>query len=86
MNLSETVAPGHMTLPKLDCLTGLTALNLSENCLFEVPQQLSKLKNLRFLDLSLNALLTVRHSVNPCFALVLWSEMSHTIATCYTHS
>ena len=64
MNLSETVAPGHMALPKLDRLTGLTALNLSENCLAEVPQQLSKLKNLRFLDVSLNALLTVRHSVN----------------------
>lgn len=47
-------------LPKLDRLTGLTALNLSENMLAEVPQQLGKLGSLRFLDLSLNVLLRVR--------------------------
>ena len=67
MNLSEIVAPGHMALPKLECLTGLTALNLSENCLSEVPQQLSKLKNLKFLDVSLNSMLTVRHSATSCY-------------------
>ena len=53
MNVAGTV------LPKLDRLTGLTALNLSENMLTEVPQQLGKLGSLRFLDLSLNVLLKV---------------------------
>ncbi len=53
MNLTGTA------LPKLDRLTGLTALNLSENNLAEVPQQLGKLGSLRFLDLSINVLLWV---------------------------
>ena len=48
------------TLPKLDRLTGLTALNLSENMLADVPQHLGKLGSLRFLDLSLNVILRVR--------------------------
>ena len=63
MILSET------GLPKLDRLTGLTALNLSDNCLREVPQQLGKLGSLRYLDLSLNGLLMVRIQSPSCCAL-----------------
>ncbi len=47
------------TLPWMDRLTGLTALNLSENMLADVPQHLGKLGSLRFLDLSLNVMLRV---------------------------
>lgn len=47
-------------LPALDRLTGLTALNLSENSLTEVPACLGKLPSLHILDLSLNSALWVR--------------------------
>ena len=63
MNLTGTV------LPKLDRLTGLTALNLSENNLAEVPQQLGKLGSLRFLDLSINVLLWVCFASRQCYAV-----------------
>ncbi len=49
-----------MHLPDLSKLTNLTALNLSDNRLTRVPPVLSKLKQLRFLDLSCNQELQVR--------------------------
>ncbi len=55
------------TLPKLDRLTGLTALNLSENMLADVPAQMGKLSSLRFLDLSLNVMLRV--CLLPCLPI-----------------
>ena len=49
-----------MHLPDLSKLTNLTALNLSDNRLTRVPPVLSKLKQLRLLDLSCNQELQVR--------------------------
>ena len=49
-----------MHLPDLSKLTSLTALNLSDNRLTRVPPVLSKLKQLRFLDLNCNQELQVR--------------------------
>lgn len=46
-------------LPDLSNLVQLTALNLSENMLQSVPTSISKLTNLRALDLSCNEDLTV---------------------------
>ena len=60
MPLTDPARAQGVQLPALDRLTGLTALNLSENTLEEVPPCLSKLTALRFLDLSLNHMLRVR--------------------------
>ena len=60
MPLSEPSRAQGVPLPALGRLKGLTALNLSENSLTEVPACLSKLTALRFLDLSLNHLLQAR--------------------------
>lgn len=54
-----TAAAIRMHLPDLSKLTNLTALNLSDNRLSRVPPVLSKLKQLRFLDLSCNQELQV---------------------------
>ena len=48
------------TLPALDRLARLTALNLADNCFARVPPELAKLSGLRVLDLSINADLQVR--------------------------
>ena len=60
MPLTDPARAQGVQLPALDRLTGLTALNLSENTVEEVPPCLSKLTALRFLDLSLNHMLRVR--------------------------
>ena len=60
MPLTDPARAQGVQLPALDRLTALTALNLSENTLEEVPPCLSKLTALRFLDLSLNHMLRVR--------------------------
>ena len=60
MPLTDPARAQGVQLPALDRLTGLTALNLSENTLEEVPPCLSKLTALRFLDLSLNHMLQAR--------------------------
>lgn len=63
MNLSESVTPlnpldlglGYSKqLPDLANLSKLTALTLAENMLQKVPSSISKLSNLRLLDLSCN--------------------------------
>ena len=64
MPLTDPARAQGVQLPALDRLTGLTALNLSENTLEEVPPCLSKLTALRFLDLSLNHMLRVS-PLNP---------------------
>jgi hypothetical protein len=52
--------PGRQ-VPCFDRLTALSALSLSDNCLEQVPAGLEKLRRLRYLDLSLNAAMQVRH-------------------------
>jgi hypothetical protein len=59
MNLCEASASGQSGIPKLDQLTNLTAINLSENSLTKVPTCLGKLGSLRFLDVSMNPMLWV---------------------------
>ena len=73
MNLSESVAPlnpldlglGYSKqLPDLGSLSKLTALTLGENMLQLVPSSISKLKDLRLLDLSGNDELKVMVSMH----------------------
>ena len=74
MNLCETSTSGQSGIPKLDQLTNLTALNLSENSLTKVPACLGKLGSLRFLDVSMNPMLWVcccpaRAQILPSYCL-----------------
>lgn len=69
MNLCETSTPGQSGIPKLDQLTNLMALNLSENSLTMVPACLGKLGSLRFLDVSMTPMLRV--DCCSCSAAVL---------------
>ena len=60
VEVPATAAPGaephnpRRVLPALESLTGLTALNLADNCLQRVPQLLTALTKLQYLDLSGN--------------------------------
>lgn len=72
MNLSEELIPlnpldlglGYARLlPDLSNLVHLTTLTLAENMLLQVPNAISKLTNLRFLDLSCNDDLKARLSI-----------------------
>ena len=53
------------SLPCLNRLTGLTALNLADNAFKRVPPALAKLTGLRYLDFSMNPELQVRFCFNP---------------------
>ena len=82
MPLTDPARAQGVQLPALDRLTGLTALNLSENTLEEVPPCLSKLTALRFLDLSLNHMLRVRPLNSYATSWQTVSDISHMATAC----
>ena len=54
------------SMPCLDRLTGLTALNLADNAFKRVPPALARLTGLRYLDFSMNPELQVGYFVCFC--------------------
>ena len=88
-----TAAAIRMHLPDLSKLTNLTALNLSDNRLSRVPPVLSKLKQLRFLDLSCNQELQVSGaaityidfivSINACLHCRLAYQIEYASFLCH---